>query len=114
MHQPVAVINYPNEHDYTRVTEFKHLTGQMHSKTSVVYEYPATAATPTIPSHGPKTSRYTSVRGAARCHAGCAFRRPPGDVQVLQHGPSGGAGVNAVRKAYRHLARSLLAAEPAA
>ncbi len=38
--QPVAVVNYPNEFDYTRVTEFKHLTGQRHTKTSVVYEYP--------------------------------------------------------------------------
>jgi UDP-galactopyranose mutase len=38
--QPVAVVNYPNEHAYTRITEFKHLTGQQHSRTSVVYEYP--------------------------------------------------------------------------
>ena len=38
--QPVAVVNYPNEHNYTRITEFKHLTGQQHAKTSVVYEYP--------------------------------------------------------------------------
>jgi UDP-galactopyranose mutase len=38
--QSVAVINYPNEHEYTRVTEFKHLTGQKHARTSVVYEYP--------------------------------------------------------------------------
>ena len=29
-HQPVAVINYPNENLYTRVTEFKYLTGQEH------------------------------------------------------------------------------------
>src|SRR3954464_14024733 len=29
---PVAVVNYPNDHDYTRVTEFKHLTGQEHPK----------------------------------------------------------------------------------
>ena len=35
--QPVAVINYPNEHLYTRVTEFKHLTGQEHQKSSLVY-----------------------------------------------------------------------------
>ena len=27
-HQPVAVVNYPQTHDYTRVTEYKHLTGQ--------------------------------------------------------------------------------------
>jgi len=39
-HQPVAVVNYPNENAFTRVTEFKHLTGQEHSKTSIVYEYP--------------------------------------------------------------------------
>jgi UDP-galactopyranose mutase len=39
-HQDVAVYNYPNDYAYTRVTEFKHLTGQEHSKTSLVYEYP--------------------------------------------------------------------------
>jgi UDP-galactopyranose mutase len=38
-HQPVAVVNYPNDFEYTRVTEFKHLTGQQHAQTSVVYEY---------------------------------------------------------------------------
>jgi UDP-galactopyranose mutase len=37
--QPVAVINYPNDYAYTRVTEFKHLTGQEHPKTSIVYEF---------------------------------------------------------------------------
>lgn len=39
-YQPVAVVNYPNDYTYTRVTEFKHLTGQEHSKTSIVYEFP--------------------------------------------------------------------------
>ncbi len=47
--QPVAVINYPNDHDYTRVTEFKHLTGQAHAKTSVVYEYPKSEGDPYYP-----------------------------------------------------------------
>jgi UDP-galactopyranose mutase len=47
--QPVAVINYPNEHDYTRVTEFKHLTGQVHGKTSLVYEYPCDGGDPYYP-----------------------------------------------------------------
>jgi UDP-galactopyranose mutase len=47
--QPVAVVNYPNEHDYTRVTEFKHLTGQSHPRTSVVYEYPRAAGDPYYP-----------------------------------------------------------------
>ena len=38
--QPVGVVNYPNEYSFTRITEFKHLTGQEHAKTSIVYEYP--------------------------------------------------------------------------
>ncbi len=47
--QSVAVVNYPNDHDYTRVTEFKHLTGQTHKHTSVVYEYPANEGDPYYP-----------------------------------------------------------------
>lgn len=39
-YQSAPVINYPNEHLYTRVTEFKYLTGQEHAKTSIVYEFP--------------------------------------------------------------------------
>ncbi len=38
--QPVTTVNYPNEEAYTRITEFKHLTGQQHPGTSIVYEYP--------------------------------------------------------------------------
>jgi UDP-galactopyranose mutase len=47
--QPVAVINYPNDHLYTRVTEFKHLTGQDHPKTARVYEYPKAEGDPYYP-----------------------------------------------------------------
>jgi UDP-galactopyranose mutase len=47
--QPVAVINHPNEHAYTRVTEFKHLTGQQHSGTSMVREYPCAEGDPYYP-----------------------------------------------------------------
>jgi UDP-galactopyranose mutase len=54
--QPVAVINYPNDHDYTRVTEFKHLTGQAHSKTSVVYEYPCDGGDPYYPVPRPENA----------------------------------------------------------
>jgi UDP-galactopyranose mutase len=49
LRQQVAVINYPNEHAYTRVTEFKHLTGQVHPHTSVVYEYPCSEGDPYYP-----------------------------------------------------------------
>ncbi len=54
--QPVAVVNYPNDHTYTRVTEFKHLTGQIHSKTSLVYEYPAVAGDPYYPVPTPENA----------------------------------------------------------
>ena len=47
--QPCATINYPNEHAYTRVTEFKHLTGQLHPATAVVYEYPQAQGDPYYP-----------------------------------------------------------------
>jgi UDP-galactopyranose mutase len=47
--QPVAVINYPDERPYTRVTEFKHLTGQEHRQTSIVYEFPCDGGDPYYP-----------------------------------------------------------------
>lgn len=43
MHQPVGTVNYPNEYDFTRITEQKYLSGQRNdSKTTLVYEYPQT------------------------------------------------------------------------
>lgn len=38
--QSVGTINFPAEHDFTRVTELKHLTGQTTSRTTLLYEYP--------------------------------------------------------------------------
>ncbi|WP_373063284.1 UDP-galactopyranose mutase [Gemmatimonas sp.] len=46
---PAAVINYPNEHDYTRVTEFKQLTSQVHRDSTLVYEYPCADGDPYYP-----------------------------------------------------------------
>ncbi len=47
--QPVAVVNYPNDNAFTRITEFKHLTGQENEKTSIVYEYPCAEGDPYYP-----------------------------------------------------------------
>lgn len=47
--QPVAVVNYPQTEAYTRVTEYKHLTGQRHEKTSVTFEYPCDSGDPYYP-----------------------------------------------------------------
>lgn len=38
--QPAAVVNYPNNYDFTRITEYKKLTGQTHSFTTIAREYP--------------------------------------------------------------------------
>ena len=55
-HQPVAVVNYPQTHDYTRVTEYKHLTGQEHPKTSITYEYPCDNGDPYYPVPRPENA----------------------------------------------------------
>jgi UDP-galactopyranose mutase len=56
LHQPVAVVNFPNEHPYTRITEFKYLTGQEHQKTSIVYEYPQAEGDPYYPVPKPENA----------------------------------------------------------
>lgn len=55
-HQPVAVVNYPQTHDYTRVTEYKHLTGQEHPKTSLTYEFPSDDGDPYYPVPRPENA----------------------------------------------------------
>jgi UDP-galactopyranose mutase len=48
--QPVATVNYPDEATpYTRITEYKHLTGQTHAKTTITYEYPSATGDPYYP-----------------------------------------------------------------
>ena len=47
--QQVGTVNYPNDHAYTRITEFKHLTGQQHNGTSIVREYPQAEGDPYYP-----------------------------------------------------------------
>lgn len=48
--QPVAVVNYPDEAiSYTRITEYKHLTGQAHARTALTYEFPRGDGDPYYP-----------------------------------------------------------------
>ncbi|WP_338050969.1 MULTISPECIES: UDP-galactopyranose mutase [Ramlibacter] len=47
--QQVGTVNYPNDYGYTRISEFKHITGQEHPTTSVVYEYPRADGDPYYP-----------------------------------------------------------------
>ena len=55
--QPVAVVNYPSEDvPYTRITEYKHLTGQSAAKTSITYEYPSAVGDPYYPIPRPENA----------------------------------------------------------
>ncbi|MDB5543056.1 MAG: glf [Hyphomicrobiales bacterium] len=64
--QPVAVVNYPQTQDYTRVTEYKHLTGQKHHKTALTYEYPSAHGDPYYPIPNATTAaRYKAYEALA-------------------------------------------------
>ncbi len=39
-YQPAVQVNYPNDHEYTRILEIKHITGQTLPMTTIVREYP--------------------------------------------------------------------------
>lgn len=55
--QPVAVVNYPCEDvPYTRITEYKHLSGQSHRKTSISYEFPCAQGDPYYPVPRPENA----------------------------------------------------------
>jgi UDP-galactopyranose mutase len=56
VYQPAPVINYPNDYPYTRVTEFKYLTGQKHDKTTIVYEYATAEGDPYYPIPRPENA----------------------------------------------------------
>jgi UDP-galactopyranose mutase len=72
--QRYPVINYPNELDYTRITEFKYLTGQRHSKTTVVYEYPRASGDPYYPVPTPESAaRYRRYKALADDTPGVHF-----------------------------------------
>lgn len=69
-HQDVGVVNYPQTQEYTRVTEYKHLTGQQHARTSLTYEYPSAVGDPYYPIPRPENQalfkRYEALADATR------------------------------------------------
>jgi UDP-galactopyranose mutase len=54
--QPVGTVNYPNDYAYTRISEFKHITGQKGASTSIVYEYPRAEGDPYYPVPRPENA----------------------------------------------------------
>ncbi|MEG3918409.1 UDP-galactopyranose mutase [Microcoleus sp. POL10_C6] len=74
VHQEAPVVNYPNEHLYTRCTEFKYLTGQEHLKTSIVYEYPQAEGDPYYPVPRPENAEiYKKYKALADATPGVSF-----------------------------------------
>ncbi len=72
--QSVGTVNFPNDHEYTRITEFKHLTGQKVRGTSVVREYPQDAGDPYYPVPRPDNEAlFTRYKDLADNEAGVYF-----------------------------------------
>lgn len=55
-YQSTGTVNFPNEQAYTRITDFKYLTGQKHPKTTIVYEYPKAEGDPYYPIPRPENA----------------------------------------------------------
>jgi UDP-galactopyranose mutase len=68
------VINYPNENAFTRVTEFKYLTGQEHTKTTLVYEFAKAEGDPYYPVPQPQNAvLYRKYQELAEATSGVHF-----------------------------------------
>ncbi len=73
-YQPVGTVNYPNEHGFTRITEFRHLTGQRHSGTSIVREFPKAEGDPYYPiPTAENQAMYEKYNGLAECQRDVFF-----------------------------------------
>jgi len=48
-YQTVGTVNYPNDYDYTRITEYKHLSGQKIEHTTIAREYSSSEGEPFYP-----------------------------------------------------------------
>lgn len=73
--QDVAVVNYPDEGvSYTRITEYKHLTGQSHPQTSVTREYPSAEGDPYYPIPRPENQElFKRYEALARARTDVTF-----------------------------------------
>lgn len=73
--QPVAVVNYPDESvPFTRITEYKHLTGQTHERTSITREYPCAEGDPYYPVPRPDNQAlYKRYEALAQAESGVTF-----------------------------------------
>src|SRR5438128_11133141 len=73
--QPVAVVNYPCEEvPFTRISEYKHFTGQQAPRTTVTYEYPSAEGDPYYPIPRPENQeRFKRYEALADATGGVTF-----------------------------------------
>ena len=75
--QPAMQVNYPNDHDFTRIIEIKHATGQQLPVTTIIREYPQAAGPghePYYPIPAPDTrALYERYAERARAEANVSF-----------------------------------------
>jgi UDP-galactopyranose mutase len=73
--QPVGTVNFPSEDvPYTRISEYKHLTGQEHRQTSITLEYPSAEGDPYYPVPRPENQAlYKKYEALADATPGVTF-----------------------------------------
>ena len=104
---PVGTVNYPNEFDFTRITDQRHLSGEPDAEPLLITEYPEPYVVgvnePYYPIPSPATTalldRYLVHRRDARRPR--VLRRAARRLRLLQHGSGMRPGAGAVREADR-------------
>lgn len=72
--QEVGTVNFPNQYAFTRITEFKHATGQSHPGTSIVREYPRAEGDPYYPIPKPENEAlYQRYKALTKAETGVTF-----------------------------------------
>ena len=95
VYQPVAVINYPNDYAYTRVTEFKYLTGQEHPRPALFTSISRAEGDPYYPIPRPENAElYKKYQALAEANQERPFRGTTRHLPLLQHGSGCGPGVD--------------------
>jgi UDP-galactopyranose mutase len=73
-YQHTGTVNFPNDYEYTRITEFKYLTGQDVAGTSIVREFPRAEGDPYYPIPNPDNeARYQRYKTMARAESDVVF-----------------------------------------
>ena len=98
-YQSVGTINYPNDFEFTRITEFKHLTGQQHPATSIVREYPTAEGDPYYPiPRDENEALFKKYKSLADCEQNVTFVGRLAEYRYYNMDQVVGAALNAVDK----------------